>query len=59
MKGEKLERLRSEGDDIKLLDFRFEKRQFYDSGKEEEVKMLNRLQVFRVNDDIWVEFVVG
>ena len=47
-------RLREEGDKIKFIDLRFERRQkLQDSGEEEESKTFHELHVLGTNVDLW------
>ena len=44
-------------DQIKIIDFRFERRQIVGFRKGEEDKKFNELQVHEMNDDLWIEFM--
>ena len=46
------ERLRGQGDKIKFIDLTMERGQF--PGKEEEGKACHELNVFWMNDDLWM-----
>ena len=52
-KKEKSERLRGERDQIKFIDFRFERWQVVRFRKQEEGKTFHKLHVQGMNDDLW------
>ena len=52
-KKEKSERLRGERDQIKFIDFRFERWQVVRFRKQEEGKTFHKLHVQGMNEDLW------
>ena len=52
-KKEKSDRLRGERDQIKFIDFRFERWQVVRFRKQEEGKTFHKLHVQGMNDDLW------